>query len=275
MAITESLVVQILADSSQLQQELSNVAEQLAGLGSSLEGLSQMGGEVDAALAQFGGALRPLQGLSNLLSQITLQIQALSQQPVTLNVAPALQALQELMQMAQAVARQIAAMNFAMMGGAMLPGMAPAAAQPEGGGRMAGYATGGYVDGPSGIDVIPARLTAGEYVMNRGATAILGRSFLDQLNATGTVPLQPATGGSMGIPAATPVRIPAVLPAREFSAVARHAGISRSGVIAEPTARQTINHFGGISIQVRGAGELDQVMQNLERQEIAARYRQG
>jgi hypothetical protein len=177
--------------------------------------------------------------------------------------------------MAQAVAQQIAAMNFAMLGGAMLPGMAPAAAPAGGGGRMAGYATGGYVEGPSGIDVIPARLTAGEYVMNRGATAVLGRSFLDQLNATGTVPVSTATGGGLGIPATSPVRIPALLPAREFSEVTRRAGASRGGAAGEPVSRQTVNHFGGISIQVREAGELDQVLQNLERQEIAARYRQG
>jgi len=44
------------------------------------------------------------------------------------------------------------------------------------------YADGGIVKGPGGIDNVPARLTAGEFVMSKKAVDKLGVSFLSSLN---------------------------------------------------------------------------------------------
>jgi hypothetical protein len=60
------------------------------------------------------------------------------------------------------------------------------------------YASGGMVYGPSGTDQIPARLTSGEYVLNKGATYALGGKVLDYMNQTGKLPVYRATGGPIG-----------------------------------------------------------------------------
>ena len=48
-----------------------------------------------------------------------------------------------------------------------------------------GYEEGGEVDGPSGIDKVPAMLTDGEFVMSRGAVQKYGVSQLEAMNAAG------------------------------------------------------------------------------------------
>jgi len=45
--------------------------------------------------------------------------------------------------------------------------------------------SGGFVSGPSGIDKVPARLTAGEFVMSKGAVKKFGASTLASMNAAG------------------------------------------------------------------------------------------
>ena len=49
-------------------------------------------------------------------------------------------------------------------------------------GELAG---GGQVSGPSGTDVIPARLTDGEFVMSKGAVDAYGTDFMESINAAG------------------------------------------------------------------------------------------
>lgn len=79
------------------------------------------------------------------------------------------------------------------------------------GGGGAGFATGGYVSGPgtSTSDSIPARLSAGEYVLRATAVRRVGVAFLDAINGLSTGPrfnagrLALAEGG-MVPPAATP-----------------------------------------------------------------------
>ena len=51
--------------------------------------------------------------------------------------------------------------------------------------KMRGYEEGGEVDGPSGIDKVPAMLTDGEFVMSRGAVQKYGVSQLEAMNAAG------------------------------------------------------------------------------------------
>ena len=51
--------------------------------------------------------------------------------------------------------------------------------------EMRGYEEGGEVDGPGGIDKVPAMLTDGEFVMSRGAVHKYGLSQLESMNAAG------------------------------------------------------------------------------------------
>ena len=47
------------------------------------------------------------------------------------------------------------------------------------------FNTGGYVRGPGGIDKVPARLTAGEFVMSKGAVQRYGVGTLSAMNSAG------------------------------------------------------------------------------------------
>jgi len=73
--------------------------------------------------------------------------------------------------------------------------------------QMRGYEEGGEVDGPSGIDKVPAMLTDGEFVMSRGAVQKYGLAQLEAMNAAGGGTNQPKimngtvfanTGGPIG-----------------------------------------------------------------------------
>ena len=48
-----------------------------------------------------------------------------------------------------------------------------------------GFNEGGEVQGPGGTDKVPAMLTAGEFVMSRGAVQKYGISELEAMNAAG------------------------------------------------------------------------------------------
>ena len=48
-----------------------------------------------------------------------------------------------------------------------------------------GYKEGGFVSGPGGVDQVPARLTAGEFVMSKGAVDKFGTDTLESMNAAG------------------------------------------------------------------------------------------
>ena len=47
------------------------------------------------------------------------------------------------------------------------------------------YKQGGFVSGPGGVDKVPARLTAGEFVMSKGAVQKYGANTLAAMNAAG------------------------------------------------------------------------------------------
>ena len=51
--------------------------------------------------------------------------------------------------------------------------------------RSQEFKKGGFVSGPSGIDKVPARLTAGEFVMSKGAVQKYGVNTLASMNAAG------------------------------------------------------------------------------------------
>ena len=53
------------------------------------------------------------------------------------------------------------------------------------GGGFNKFAQGGFVSGPAGVDKVPARLTAGEFVMSKGAVQKYGVNTLKSMNAAG------------------------------------------------------------------------------------------
>ena len=60
------------------------------------------------------------------------------------------------------------------------------------------YSSGGRVSGPGGVDKVPARLTAGEFVMSKGAVNKWGSGTLAAMNAMGGGTNRPKMGGYEG-----------------------------------------------------------------------------
>ena len=53
---------------------------------------------------------------------------------------------------------------------------------------------GGFVSGPSGVDKVPARLTAGEFVMSKGAVDTFGAGMMSAMNSMGGGTNRPTIG---------------------------------------------------------------------------------
>ena len=51
--------------------------------------------------------------------------------------------------------------------------------------KIKNYKEGGFVSGPGGVDKVPAKLTAGEFVMSKGAVQKFGVNTLSSMNASG------------------------------------------------------------------------------------------
>jgi hypothetical protein len=235
---TESLTVRILGDSTDLQDELGSIAEQIEGLQDELSSVTSAGAEIGEGLGRAAVAVAPLTQVSTLLTGIGRQAEQLSQQSISFNVQPALAGLRELSAMLQAVSAQSAALSG---GVGFAGGAAGEPALPRLVGGAPAFATGGLVDGPNGLDATPAWLTAGEFVMSRDATQRLGTTFLTALNA----------GGSPAVNAAARTPMPT------------------------PSELTTNNHFGGISIHVTEAVEINDVIRDLRFEGATLRNRRG
>jgi hypothetical protein len=261
MPLTESLTVRILGDSSQLRRELSSVAAEIEALQERLSEAGNAGRMLTETFGRASSGLGGLQQLSAMLDRIIQQVQLLSRQPITLNVQPALGALQQLMSAAQRTALQLRALSMTSRAGAFVP------AETAGG---QGFAAGGLVTGPGGIDQIPARLTAGEFVLNREAAAALGESFLDRLNR--------GKARAREVSTATPVadalrRTLPAMPAEIGSATVNR--VHPAAMHPVPAISQSTNHFGGIEIHVREATDVDNLLLDLRRRGIGLRNRRG
>ena len=57
------------------------------------------------------------------------------------------------------------------------------------------FTTGGFVSGPAGVDRVPAKLTAGEFVMSKGAVQKYGADTLEGMNAAAGGTNRPTAGG--------------------------------------------------------------------------------
>ena len=63
------------------------------------------------------------------------------------------------------------------------------------GGEQTQFSTGGFVSGPAGVDRVPAKLTAGEFVMSKGAVQKYGEDTLAGMNAAAGGTNRPTAGG--------------------------------------------------------------------------------
>jgi hypothetical protein len=130
------------------------------------------------------------------------------------------------------------------------------------------YAGGGFVSGPSGIDQVAARLTAGEFVLNRDAVAQLGLPALERLN-----------NGNADHFAAVPP-IPMEVSSMPLGAPPLAASTPSAGRdSANPGPVTSISHsqqqFGNIEINVRETADVSELMRDLRQQGIGLRNRRG
>jgi hypothetical protein len=278
MAFSESLTVRILGDSSGLRREIADVISEIANLQERLRGVSSSGDQLGRSVGNISAAIRPLQQVSQFLSRITQQVQALSQTPVSLNVQPALQALQQLMNAAQAAAGVLRLLSVGPVAPAG-PQPQPAAEGLDGNPRR--MASGGLVTGQPGLDRIPAMLSAGEYVLNRGAVESLGTRLLDSMNLQTRRVLPDSL--SAPLPSQPPARLSVVSSGvrdRPRSVVPPAAVLAvpdppRSPGAPTSTHPATVNHFGGITIQVRETADVNSLVRDLRLQGITLRNRRG
>ena len=66
------------------------------------------------------------------------------------------------------------------------------------GGFVQHFKQGGFVSGPGGVDKVPAKLTAGEFVMSKGAVQKYGANTLASMNAMGGGTNRPTYSGGRG-----------------------------------------------------------------------------
>ncbi|MFG0333628.1 MAG: hypothetical protein ACF8TS_09730 [Maioricimonas sp. JB049] len=235
---TQSLTVRILGDSSHLQNELSRVLDQVQQLQKRMAELTPAAGNVANGLSRVAAAVRPLQQVQQMLAGVTQQVRVLGRTPVTLNVTPALQALQRLRAAIEAVLALMRLLGGGNGGGRGSLGLERSQTPV---GRP--YAAGGFVTGPPGRDQIPARLSAGEFVLRAEAVRDLGLDTLHRVNA-------PAPSHSERAAPPPPPPLPA-----------------ESSV--------TTNHFGGITVNVRETADVSRLVQQLRWQGIDLRHRRG
>ena len=207
---SESLTIRILGDSSHLQRELDAVRRRIDELGRQFSRFDELNARLEATALRVDALSRPLLGVSRLFDRVAEQARALGEIPITLNVAPAIAALNMLLAMINLVAARLAALSFGGMlggfGGMAMPGVR---AIPR-------LAEGGLVNGRSGRDRVPALLSAGEFVLRESVVAKLGTQFLDALNK-GFDP------SGMGVAAGGPAALPSISGAMS-GAAARVAG---------------------------------------------------
>ena len=288
MAFSESLTVRILGDSSGLRRELQSAADEIDKLHSRLSESADASNHLSASFRKLSNATGPLRQLSGLLNRIQQQLNNLAQRPVMLNVQPAISALQQLMRAAQMAATYIRTIStgpsFPTPGPAAPPG---SGTMPITGGtpptRQRQFASGGLVSGPTGIDNIPARLSAGEFVLSRTAVSTLGIGFIDQLNRNPTSLTSQSSSGKpqpLGLDDKAKSGPHSKVLNSTYSEVSRsqsqHNIMNRHSAQHTTTHSQpTYNHFGGITLNVSQANEVDSILRDLRSQGISLRNRRG
>lgn len=239
---TESLTVRILGDSSGFQSELGRVGDAVRSFQSELDGLLNFDQSLSDSFGRLGdSAVTPLLNVSRILSGIQQQVNQLSGSTITLNVSPAVGALNLLSRMIASVRAQLAALNAVSFAAPRVP-IAP----PVVGGRgpIRQFASGGFVDGARGVDQVPSMLTAGEFVVRKPVVDQVGKTFFDVLNRSGD-----AAASDVGV----------------------HKNLSRS----ETNSNSTTNNYGEISIHVSDSNDVNRVMRDLRFEGHRLRNRRG
>ena len=305
MPATESLTIEILGDSSGLSQSLDDALAKVESLQSATDGASTAAAGIGGKLATISSAMQPLQQIGQQLTRITQQAQALGQQPITLNVQPALSALQMLLSAIQAVAAQLSALS--------LPGVGPIRGPGGTGGGGGGSGSGGGSGGTSPRSSSPQSTSGGNYAAS-GQHAAQYSPAPPRWNSSSpgaTRAGSPSENGMTTSHRASPLRQPISIqspaqrviadsahqPMRDFTAASRTAsressatdsrGIPRpSGAfsssltsidrsIPQDHSSSTVNHFGGITIEVRETADVNTLMRDLRLQGLSTRHRQG
>jgi hypothetical protein len=177
----ETLTVKIEGDSSQLQAELDQVREKISKLSEAFSGLGNADQGLSRAVSRLSSMTGPLQNISQLLAQIQSQVQQLSYATISINVAPAISSLMQLSATLAQIMAQMQALTAMQMGGGGFGGGVPFSRVPMGSG-MPAFDQGGLVMGRTGIDRIPALLSQGEFVIRSPIVDRLGVNFLERMN---------------------------------------------------------------------------------------------
>ena len=292
MPATESLTIEILGDSSGLSQALDDALSRVESLQSAAETASTSAGGIGGRLASVSTSLQPLQLVGQQLTRISQLAQALGQQPITLNVQPALSALQSLMAAVQAVAAQISAISLPGPGPVTGPGGSGGPA-PSGSLRTS-LSAGSYV-APS-LVVFPRVEAAPLAAVSETRASVSSHAF--QVNDAKSMAI-PQIPWDKPVQTSRPhmVSDATQLVIRELVASDPHS----SGFISTPDARRanssptafhsstssldrsiqhdqsssTVNHFGGITIEVRETADVNSLMRDLRLHGLSTRHRQG
>lgn len=254
---SESLTVRILADAGELHEELDRALERLGQFNQQLGNLGQGGTGLSRLGASLQGLQQPLTQVSSLLTRVTQQVHQLDNIPIRLNVNPALQALSQLSAAIQRVASLLNGLNMGGGGGIPWLPMGGGTGGPPLGGSLPGVgggggggggprqlARGGMVQGPAGLDRVPAWLTSGEFVLSRPAVDQYGESLLDAMNRGAWKP-----------------------PNQE--------GPARGGLGETTTAGAEIHQYGEIAIHVAQPVPLGELLRDLQFEGHRLRNRRG
>lgn len=236
---SESLTIRILGDSSHFDRELQKVTKELHRFQDEMSEMSRYQDYFSRLGRQVNRFSRPLQEVSRLLDGITVKLASLSQYPIVLNVAPAMANLLLLSQMIDLLMAKLAALaSFAAA--AVGPSASGGGASFAETGGVQGFARGGYVSGPGGVDRVPAMLTAGEFVLRKPVAQQLGAGFLHSLNERGPTAL------------------------REVSQATTH------------NNKQTdIHHYGGFTINVSQPIPVSSVLKTIKQKQKHTHTRRG
>lgn len=239
----DSLTVRILGDSSGLRAELDAVLAQLDLFGQKVGELAGLSQRLTANLGQVTYALGPLQSVQGMLDGVGQRLRAISQTPLTINVKPAIAALAQLAAAIEAAAIGMRGLSASTPGAGTGPGVATA--------------------GPANSLATPSASLAPAPFLAPGEGARKGRAAVDAMLApTGPLSLDPRSVEPLhGWPGEM----------REPASNSRYG----SALAAAPTVESTTNHFGGLTIQVREAVDVNNLVRDLRLQGIHLRNRRG
>lgn len=274
---SESLTVRILGDSSHLRGELDATLGLLDAFEKRLAGLGAVGERLSAGLGGMTSSMGSLELLSQWLTGLQQRLESLRQTPLTLDVQPAFAALGKLSAAIEAVAARLA--GLAAMS---------AAAGPKGGGATPQGAV------PSSASMAATAAAAASPFTAAATSAVLpdrsppADSFPGG-NAVGRLPSRLATSEQrlllaavaaprfFGLPEASSETPPidAALTAFLDHSPRPEVPLAVSRTAPTPPPVTTTNHFGGITIQVREAADVNTLIRDLRLQGIHLRNRRG